>query len=260
MVFQSPRLTTEALDRYYRHEYHRRRHSSEPDPDKDNWVQVRRSEHLVSVAASHQSNFRRHLDIGSSSGELLHAFSTAFGSDPHGVEPSETDRAEAISRGISTHPDLGDLPSELAGTFDLITMSHVLEHLPDPSATLRSIRQEWLSPEGLLLIEVPNLYAHPSFEPAHLIAFSQDTLARILASSGYEVREIRRHGKPYSRLLPLFLLAVARPSSSPIEVEVSAPSRSRIRLLRWIGMARLRIIRFIGRVLLGRKKLQPWAR
>lgn len=176
------------------------------------------------------------------------------------MELSEFDRAEAHSRGINTYPELDDVPVELAGTFDLITLSHVLEHLPDPAADLRTIREKWLSPDGLLLVEVPDLYTHPSFEPAHLIAFSRDTLGRMLTESGYEVLQLRRHGQPYSRMLPLFLLAAARASSSPIEVARRPPSPFRIRFLRWGGMIRLRIVRLIGRALLGRKRLRPWVR
>ncbi len=50
----------------------------------------------------------------------------------------------------------------------LISMFHVLEHLPDPVGYLSALRQKFLEPDGWLLIEVPNLYAHDCFEVAHL--------------------------------------------------------------------------------------------
>src|SRR3990172_2318025 len=92
LVFQSARLTQEALDRHYRHEYRQRSHSQERDPLKDRWVQERRAEYLATVVHRLQARPRRHLDVGSSSGILLTAFRREFGSEAFGVEPGESDR------------------------------------------------------------------------------------------------------------------------------------------------------------------------
>lgn len=49
-------------------------------------------------------------------------------------------------------------------------MAHVLEHLPDPVEYLVPSLKNLIDPAGWHLIEVPNLYAHDSFRPAHLVA------------------------------------------------------------------------------------------
>ena len=258
LVFQSPQLTREALDRHYRLEYHQRSHSQERDPQKDRWVQERRAEHLARVLRRHQPRPRRHLDVGSSSGILLKAFSREFGSEAFGVEPGESDRAEAVAAGVRVVASIDQIPRQAAGTFDLVTLIHVLEHLPDPIGTLRLIRQEWLAADGLVLVETPSLYGHTSFELGHLVAFSEQTLRGALSAAGFETVDLRRHGKPYSRLLPLFLLAVARSAPSASEPALHPPRPVWMHLRRWLGLARLRTIRSAARLLLRKGQLRPW--
>jgi hypothetical protein len=174
------------------------------------------------------------------------------------VEPGESDRAEAAAAGLPVVASIDQIPRQAAGTFDLVTLIHVLEHLPDPIGTLRLIRQEWLAADGLVLVEAPDLYGHPSFELGHLVAFSEQTLRGALTAAGFETVELHRHGKPYSRLLPLFLLAVARAAPS-----AAGPARlplrpGWIRFRRWLGLTRLRLARLAARLLLGGRRLQPW--
>jgi len=259
LVFQSPRLTREALDRHYRHEYRQRSHSLERDPQKDRWVQERRAEHLARVVRRHQPTPRRHLDVGSSSGTLLTAFSREFGSEAFGVEPGESDRAEAGAAGLRVVASIEEIPRQAAGTFDLVTLIHVLEHLPDPVGTLRLICREWLAADGLVLIETPYLYGHPSFELGHLVAFSEQTLRGALSAAGFEIVELRRHGRPYSRLLPMFLLVAARAVHSAAEPALRSPRPGWMRFRRWLGLTQLRLARLAARLLLGGRRLQPWA-
>ena len=259
LVFQSPRLTQPALDRHYQHEYRKRSHSQERDPRKDRWVQEQRAGHLAAVVRRYQPQLRRHLDVGSSLGILLEAFSREFGSEGFGVEPGVSDRAEATAAGQQVVASMELLPRQAAGTFDLVTLSHVLEHLPDPVGTLRLVCQEWLAAEGLVLIETPDLYSHPSFELGHLVAFSEQTLRGALAAAGFEIVELHRHGKPYSRILPLFLLAVARAAPTAAGASLRRPRPGWIRFRRWLGLTRLRCARLAARRLLGGRQLQPWS-
>ncbi len=259
LVFQSRRLSAETLRRHYRFEYHHRRHSQEADPKKDAWVQARRAEHLVRFLRQHRTDFRRHLDIGSSSGMLLEATQRALGCEGYGVEPSERERAEAVARGVQTYPSLDEVPEDAGGSFDLVTLSHVLEHLPAPIATLQQIRQRWLAGSGLLLIETPNLHSHPCFELGHLTVFSSASLRNALGAAGFAMLDLRRHGRPYSRLFPLFLLALSE-SAGPADQPINRPPHPRwVQLRRWAGLTSLRAARLAGRLLLGRRRLAPWA-
>jgi SAM-dependent methyltransferase len=258
LVFQSPRPTRQILDRHYRHEYRQRSHSQERDPLKDRWVQERRAEYLATVMHRLQAKPRRHLDVGSSSGILLAGFNREFGSEAFGVEPGETDRAEASAAGLRVVASIDQIPRQAAGTFDLVTLIHVLEHLADPVAVLRLIRREWLAADGLVLIETPDLFQHPSFELGHLVTFTEQSLRGALSAAGFEVVEWHRHGNPYSRLLPLFLMAVARSAASAAEPVFRPPRPAWMRLRRWLGLTRLRLARLAARLLLGGRRLQPW--
>ncbi len=80
--------------------------------------------------------------------------------------------------------------------FDVITVFHVLEHLPDPMAMLGELKS-YLKPNGRLIIEVPNdddalisYYKLPAFKnftywSLHLFSFNKKTLEKICRRAGY---------------------------------------------------------------------------
>jgi hypothetical protein len=98
--------------------------------------------------------------------------------------------------------------------FNLVSMMHVLEHLPNPLTYLQNLRDKLIEPDGWLLLEVPNLYAHDCFEVAHLISFSAHTLSQLVQKAGFRVVELRAHGLPRSQLIPLYLTLLAQPDKN----------------------------------------------
>jgi len=98
------------------------------------------------------------LDIGAGLGKAMIAMERA-GFEVYGFEPSGPFHDRAIKR-MGIDPQrlrLGDMETIAydAGTFDMITFGAVLEHLYDPSASIRKAMQ-WLKPGGLIHIEVPS--------------------------------------------------------------------------------------------------------
>ncbi|WKU43083.1 class I SAM-dependent methyltransferase [Streptomyces sp. VNUA116] len=89
-----------------------------------------------------------------------------------------------------------DLAPSLAGTYDVVTMHHYLEHTPDPRAQLRAAHTA-LRAGGLLHIEVPDpesAYARvlgrwwlPWFQPQHLNMAPARNLRRALEECGFTV-------------------------------------------------------------------------
>jgi SAM-dependent methyltransferase len=108
------------------------------------------------------------------------------------VDATATERAR---RRHGLHVHLGAL-SELVlpgSTFDVVTMSHVIEHVPDPLALLRECHR-LLKPGGRLIAVTPNANSlgHHQFgsdwtwldPPRHLHLFSPTTLAQLGVRAG----------------------------------------------------------------------------
>ena len=148
----------------------------------------------------------RLLDIGCSSGLFLDE-ARAAGFEVRGAELSADTAAfarEPLRRSTCT-PATGATAGIADGSFDVITLFDVIEHLPDPLGELRAIRR-LLKPGGLLLQSTPNIdglfprlsyalakrldyWPHPE-PPHHLYQFSDRTLAELTERAGYEVSRI----------------------------------------------------------------------
>ena len=83
--------------------------------------------------------------------------------------------------------------------FDLVTLSDLLEHVPDPGTFLDEVRRV-LTRKGILLIVTPDIgslsfrimgrrWSH--FKLEHLWYFSASTLSRLLARHGFSIQYIR---------------------------------------------------------------------
>lgn len=142
------------------------------------------------------------LDIGTGDGYFLDFAKRLF--DVKATEISKSGVEYSRARGHSVHPGtVFDAPFN-TGTFDVITMWHVLEHLPMPGKVLHKVKP-LLKPDGVLFIAVPNETAplclarassrsnHPFGElrhgaEIHLFHFTPRTLATILRKQlGFKV-------------------------------------------------------------------------
>ena len=141
----------------------------------------------------------RVLDVGCAAGYFLEVMGQE-GWEVTGLEPSDAIRPQAQERLGSDRVLAGVLGEvDLApGSFDLVTMWDVIEHIPDVVAAARAVR-ELLAPGGLFLIETQNVssraakllgkkwqhYKHAE----HIYHFNPQTLGRVLDEAGFEVLE-----------------------------------------------------------------------
>lgn len=102
-----------------------------------------------------QSRKGRILDIGAGTGDFL-LTAKNDGWDTVGVEPSERAKNIAIQKGISFVNEISDLQNN---SFDVITMWHVLEHVPNLELQIKELKR-LLKPTGTLIIAVPNFKSY----------------------------------------------------------------------------------------------------
>jgi SAM-dependent methyltransferase len=154
------------------------------------------ADHLCRLLSSSSSGIgRRLLDIGHGSGHLMLA-ARAYGFHVHGIDRDE--RAATPLRAVfGEHVQLCQLPVETLpwGSFDQVVMSHVLEHLAEPTRTMPAVVQA-LQPGALLYIAVPDSDAlqfklfgrlwdavHPIMHPQF---FNQRSLRHLVEAHGLE--------------------------------------------------------------------------
>jgi 2-polyprenyl-3-methyl-5-hydroxy-6-metoxy-1,4-benzoquinol methylase len=250
LVFQSPRMSDQALEEFYTAEYRQVYQGDAGPVAKDIFVQEKRAVSLAGfVRDQTQASFEPacHLDIGSSTGKLLEQFVKEFSLSGIGVEPGKAYRTYALRRGLEVFASLEELQASKVQRFGLISLIHVLEHLSQPVDYLVELRQSLLSETGYLLVEVPNLYAHDSFEVAHLVSFSAHTLSEVLRKAGYKIVALRSHGEPRSRVLPLYLSALAKPNLGMAQ-QYKVCQETGVKRKRQFGMLRRRVLeRLAGR-------------
>ncbi|MCR5861136.1 class I SAM-dependent methyltransferase [Flavobacterium sp. J372] len=124
------------------------------------------------------------LDIGAGTGDFANEAQKS-GWTVTGFEPSEKARAIAKSKGVHLVDDTADLSE---GTFDIITMWHVLEHVPDVEKQITELKR-LVKPGGHIVIAVPNF---KSFDanyygaywaaydvPRHLWHFSKTAIEKL---------------------------------------------------------------------------------
>ncbi len=138
------------------------------------------------------------LDIGCGTGEFLNTCQKK-GWSVTGVEPSEQARkfaTEQYGLSVMTEPELDAVPPS---SYDVVTLWHVLEHVPDLNQRMMQLSRI-LAPEGLLVIAVPNSSSHDASHygpfwaaydlPRHLYHFTPSTLRTLLIRHGFQVRKL----------------------------------------------------------------------
>lgn len=167
------------------------------------WAKLSYVDRLETVEALLMPDRRRLLDIGSGPGYFLKT-ARERGWDAQGIDPSTQAVAHAREMGIPMTEGLfDDMSAKRLGCFDVITLTNMLEHVPQPR-TLIANAAACLTPGGIICVTVPNDY-NPLQEtiraaehvapwwvapPHHLNYFGFNSLSRLL--SRYGLHEISR--------------------------------------------------------------------
>ena len=100
----------------------------------------------------------RMLDLGCGDGIVLHS-ARRDGWDVHGLELFP-EQVALVRETLGLDVETSDIESYQGapGSWDVVVLTHVLEHLPDPVGALRKIR-DLLKPDGVGVLEFPNIDA-----------------------------------------------------------------------------------------------------
>lgn len=150
-----------------------------------------------------KSSPKSYLDIGCGDGRYLKLMSEkgVLKSNAHGIELDATAVKSAQAQGLNVHQcKIEDADHIQAGTIDLVTMFHVIEHVSDPNAVVSKIHK-LLTGGGALIIETPN---HESLDagifrerywggyhfPRHWHIFTPRSMKDLLDRNGFRIHHL----------------------------------------------------------------------
>lgn len=139
----------------------------------------------------------RVLDVGCGDGAFLRRMKAA-GWTVVGIEPDAKAAARLEAQdGFPVYTSLEELTLHIKVAFDLVVLSHVIEHLIDPVASLVDLRSR-LTAKGEILLATPNAKSLGAYifrsawrglePPRHFNIFTCHSLTHALNRAGYKVQ------------------------------------------------------------------------
>lgn len=163
----------------------------------------------------------RVLEVGTASGYLGEYLIHEKGCEVWGIEPVEALYRDALRVGYAKlyHETIEEFTQNHraeAGTFDVLFLADVLEHMVDPERVLQQLRS-LLRPHGTLVISMPNI-AHYSIRKAllfgrfdmqdsgildrtHLHFYTKKTAIHMIERAGYSIQSVRPCSGSHERRL-----------------------------------------------------------
>lgn len=206
VFFLNPRMTDECTTRYYAHIYREATAGSPEARELDRIVQKSRASIQAKLVVENAQFIGtkpgRHLEIGSSAGFLLEAIGAEYSI---GIEPNELYQDLEPAKNYTIHKTIGSVKPQI---FDLISMSHSLEHINHPTDYLKGMIHNYTVPGSYIMVEVPDVQhnSHDALLLHHPVAYDHKTLTDLFTRVGCKAVAVGYHGlgSPFA----LYLIAL----------------------------------------------------
>lgn len=195
LVWVDPRPSDENIDEFYSSEYRRQYKGAGRPKPKHCYRETLRGINRVGRFLSVYQPGMRVLDVGAGAGFFAYVLKRK-GILIDGIEPNEG-YANYARTDLGLHNIrtgfLKDIEKD--GYYDLITINHVFEHLPDPCLAMKQMHKILCS-EGRVLMEVPNIeatYHAPNkiFHVGHLYWYNPETIRALAMRFGFTVDDVQ---------------------------------------------------------------------
>ena len=146
----------------------------------------------VKLISKYAKDKKTVLDFGAGTGDFL-ATAKESGWQVTGVEPNIGARSKSTKKGIALSEDISQIGNQ---KFQIISLWHVLEHLPNVEQHIESLIEK-LEEEGTLIIAVPNFKSYDAQHykefwaaydvPRHLWHFSKNAIEKLFQRHGMKL-------------------------------------------------------------------------
>ncbi|WP_391120342.1 class I SAM-dependent methyltransferase [Psychrobacillus sp. L3] len=138
------------------------------------------------------------LDFGCGAGGFLHLIQD-YADIAVGVELDKQINRTINDEGVKCFPNI----ENIEGTYDVITLFHVVEHLVNPKEILNNLKK-YLNPNGVIIIEVPNAddalltlynskeFADFTYWSCHVYLYNSHTLKKLVEQADYQVKLVKQ--------------------------------------------------------------------
>ncbi|WP_298550509.1 class I SAM-dependent methyltransferase [uncultured Algibacter sp.] len=153
----------------------------------------------LNLINSYSSEGKNLIDVGCGTGDFLE-IAQQNGWTISGIEPNEQARNIANKKTNNSVFETDQLLKFESNSFDVISLWHVLEHLPNLEEHI-SIFKKLLKPNGTLIIAVPNYKSYDAKYykqfwaaydvPRHLWHFNQESISKLVSKEFFKVEKVK---------------------------------------------------------------------